>query len=301
MEAFIRKANRNFFYSYNMIFDQNISSHAKVIYIFLCRCADADGQSFPSRSYIASKCSVSKSSVIRAMRELVDLGLILKEPQFDFTNTGVKYQTSNLYTIYDEPNFGKGSNTHTDTGVQQKPPISKGLKKPKVSHRQGVVSHRHAPCINMTPPLYQYDTLSTTHLSTTHLSGGGASPPSPPSPPQDKKMPYGEHGNVKLTSTEFEDLCTKYGVDVVNDYVDRIDTHINATARKYGNHASLVKKWITEDRRKASASVSQSKQKTFKKFANFTQRKNDNATFEKLEREAYIMKELETKKTEGET
>lgn len=96
----VRKDERkNWFYSYNMIFGMDISCHAKLIYMYLCRCADSEAQSFPSRNTIAKNCSISLTSVKNAMRELLNARLLAREEQFRSDGS----QTSNLYTIFPEP------------------------------------------------------------------------------------------------------------------------------------------------------------------------------------------------------
>ena len=100
MSRIIKKERKNWFYSYNMIFEQNISSQAKLIYLYLCRCADEEGHAFPSFKTIADKCTISRSSVIRAIKELIDIGLLEKNKRVRAN----KSQASNLYYIFDEPN-----------------------------------------------------------------------------------------------------------------------------------------------------------------------------------------------------
>ena len=96
----LRRARRDFFMGPNAIFDQPISEHGKIIYLYLCRCADGDGNSFPSHSTIGEKCGIkSRQTVINGLRELEEARLLTKKSQRR-ANGG---QTSNLYTIYDTP------------------------------------------------------------------------------------------------------------------------------------------------------------------------------------------------------
>lgn len=101
MADIIRKKERkNWFYSYNMIFDQPISEHAKIVFLYLCRCADSEGQSFPSYKKIGSQCSIkSRQTVLNAIKELESIGLLTRESRKNKDGG----QTSNLYTIYDTP------------------------------------------------------------------------------------------------------------------------------------------------------------------------------------------------------
>lgn len=97
---YVKKDKRkDWFFSYNMIFTLPISCHAKLVYLFLCRCADNESQSFPSRNTIAENCSISLTSVKTAMKALVQCGLLIKEEQYRQDGS----QTSNLYTVMSEP------------------------------------------------------------------------------------------------------------------------------------------------------------------------------------------------------
>jgi predicted transcriptional regulator len=90
---------QDFFYSYNLIFSMDISAHAKLVYTYLCRCANSEAQSFPARKTIGEACSIGLTSVRNALKELIEAKLLKKQEQFR-SNGG---QTSNLYTVYSEP------------------------------------------------------------------------------------------------------------------------------------------------------------------------------------------------------
>lgn len=94
-----KDSRRDWFFSYNLVFELDLSCHAKLVYIYLCRCADSEAQSFPSKNTISRSCGISVSSVKYALRELIEARLLTREEQFR-ANKG---QTSNLYTIYSQP------------------------------------------------------------------------------------------------------------------------------------------------------------------------------------------------------
>lgn len=121
MDKIRRASKRDFFIGQNMIFDLEISEHAKITYLYLCRCADDEGQSFPSYNTIASRCSFSRSTALRAIQDLQEIGLLSVENR-KVRKHGKLTNTSNLYVLYDSPN-------------------------------EGVVSHRHHPSVTQTPPL----------------------------------------------------------------------------------------------------------------------------------------------------
>lgn len=102
MDKLQKKVKHNFFISYNMIFKQKISVHAKLVYIYLCKCADGNDCSFPSYSTIGENCSISRRTAIEAVKELEAIGLVTKQAQ----KTKKGDHASNLYIVTDTPSAG---------------------------------------------------------------------------------------------------------------------------------------------------------------------------------------------------
>ena len=103
----IKKVDRKgWFYSYNSIFETDMSIQAKMLYFYLCRCADSDSQSFPAKRLIIDHCSMGRTSIGNALRELEGARLIVRESRYRKNNS----QTSNQYTIYPEP-YGESVDT----------------------------------------------------------------------------------------------------------------------------------------------------------------------------------------------
>lgn len=76
-----------FFTAPNELFDLDMSSHAKIVYLFLCRTANNEtGSSFPAQATIARKCSVSLATIKRALGELEDMDLLAVEKRPGFTD-----------------------------------------------------------------------------------------------------------------------------------------------------------------------------------------------------------------------
>ena len=95
-----RSTKRDFFIGQNSIFDLDISWFAKFTYLFLCRCADGEGQAFPSYSTIGKRCSFSRRTAIRAIEELQEIGLLSVERRAT-TRDGMVLNASNLYLLHD--------------------------------------------------------------------------------------------------------------------------------------------------------------------------------------------------------
>jgi len=296
----VRKARRAFFICPNMIFDVDVSAYTKLVYTFLCRAADSDNKSFPGRKHIAKRCNVSESTVSRAVGELKACGLITVEAQFIDNR-----QTTNLYTVYDEPGaaFKDGPPIEPrsiydgpDAACMDKPPIETSIVTPS--------SDRTPSCAPATPEavtqnttyhsdgpadkLYPYDKdpcIERGGVTASPLPQPAASPP-PPAPPPIKESAKKEiHGNVfqkvKLHKSEYENLIDLLSMEKVNDYIQRLDAHIASTGRRYRCHFATIYKWANEDNRKE---VKRNNQAMPNRFINFNQRNNDYNHLEKLER-----------------
>ena len=75
--------------------DEELSHRAKVVYIYLKDHADKDGACWPGINTIAAGVSLSRSTVKRALEDLVRAGLVTKERRW----RGNGSLTSNLYRI----------------------------------------------------------------------------------------------------------------------------------------------------------------------------------------------------------
>lgn len=89
---------KGFFYSYNMIFDLDLTEHAKILYLYLCRRADSRNTSFPSYQTMANACGFSRRTAIRALQDLMEEGLLIKKRQ-----SNGREQTVNKYMLFKEP------------------------------------------------------------------------------------------------------------------------------------------------------------------------------------------------------
>ena len=79
----------------NAVFEMLVSRQAKLVYLYLCRCADQNGYSFPSMANISWAVSMSESSVQKALNELKILKAILVDRRLRANGS----QTSNAYTV----------------------------------------------------------------------------------------------------------------------------------------------------------------------------------------------------------
>ena len=93
----------------------------------------------------------------------------------------------------------------------------------------------------------------------------------------------GRYGNVLLTREEAAGLAKEFGQSVLEDYVGRLDMHIQKTGRRYSSHEATIRSWILEDRRKAADGKQRGN-----RFHNFDQRQTDyDAILREEERREY--------------
>lgn len=62
---------------------------------------------------------------------------------------------------------------------------------------------------------------------------------------------YGRYKNVFLTDTELAELKTELP-DGWEDYTERLSEYMASTGKKYKNHAATIRRWASEDRKKAA-------------------------------------------------
>ena len=87
--------NKGWFKVFSDVFNVAISYHAKLVYNYLCRCSNKEASCFPSVGTIAIACSCGRTTVKKALAELVEENLLIKHDRFAKNGR----QTSNLYTI----------------------------------------------------------------------------------------------------------------------------------------------------------------------------------------------------------
>jgi len=70
-----------YFRAPDAIFDLNLSANAMLVLLNLYRRADKEGRSFPSKNRIARDCGFSKRTTDRAVKELINRGIVKIDPR----------------------------------------------------------------------------------------------------------------------------------------------------------------------------------------------------------------------------
>lgn len=114
VRASLTDGRHGIWWAEDAIWDRELSKHAKLVYLYLCRKADRTGASFPSHADVARKTGCSTSSVKSA---LVELAAAL--PPLLEIRSGVQHGGSNTYRVL--PVDG------SPTGDQGSSPVVQGV------------------------------------------------------------------------------------------------------------------------------------------------------------------------------
>jgi DNA-binding MarR family transcriptional regulator len=94
---------KNWFWDYNDIFGSELTPNAKLVRLYLAKCADNNTrQAWPSLSNIAENCGISRTTAKKVINELVEAGWLIKKTRKE---DGV--YTSNLYYLPDPDEIAK--------------------------------------------------------------------------------------------------------------------------------------------------------------------------------------------------
>jgi predicted ArsR family transcriptional regulator len=87
-----------YFYTYNAVFDAPVSGSAKLVYAYLCKCADRDGKCHPSHKTIGAAAGIGVTTVKKALTELEAARLIAVRGQA----RPERGRLANIYTVIKE-------------------------------------------------------------------------------------------------------------------------------------------------------------------------------------------------------
>lgn len=125
------RRRKNWFWDYNDVFSSDLSSNAKLVRLYLARCAGQDRQAWPSLNTIAQSCGISKPTAIKALKELEEKGWLRKTIRM---RPNREYETT-VYTLEEPPTPGPLAD-HERGGKADLPPV----KNLTTEERRGVVN-----------------------------------------------------------------------------------------------------------------------------------------------------------------
>ncbi|WP_322925357.1 helix-turn-helix domain-containing protein [Paenibacillus campi] len=115
-----------YFFGPNEIFDNPIADlYEKMVYLYLCRCANNSAAAFPSYQTIADKCSMSRRKAVNVVDSLIAKNLLSKT-----IRRGDEKNQSNLYKVL-------------PASAQHAPPLVHTVHHPSAQHAPAVVHDMH--------------------------------------------------------------------------------------------------------------------------------------------------------------
>lgn len=109
-----------YFFGPNEIFDhEKTDVYEKLVYLYLCRCANNSTSAFPSYQTIAEKCSMSRRKAVNVIDSLVEKKLLSKT-----VRRGDEKNQSNLYKVL------SASAHHAPPSAQHAPPLVHDMHHP---------------------------------------------------------------------------------------------------------------------------------------------------------------------------
>jgi len=108
----VRDARRGgWFWDFCDVFDREMPAHAKIVRLYLARCANDQQMAWPSQETIAEKCGLSRASVVRALKWLVDNGWVRR-----LSRAGGYNNLGTVYVLLNPPDVTSGGQlTHTES------------------------------------------------------------------------------------------------------------------------------------------------------------------------------------------
>lgn len=138
-----------YFFGPNEIFENEIADvYEKLVYLYLCRCANNSASAFPSYQTIADKCSMSRRKAVNVIDSLITKKLLSKT-----VRAGDEKNQSNLYKVL------SASAHHAPPSAQGAPPSAQGA--PPLVHDMHHPSAQRAPYKELSIKNYSYKSTTT--------------------------------------------------------------------------------------------------------------------------------------------
>ena len=209
---------------------QNVSSAQKLVLLSLADRASEDCRCWPSLTRLSHDTCLNKKTVIACISDLIEKGLIRKITETGKHNVyeliGVELRETEIAKKITSPKNG----TSTENGTGQKLTSTKNgtAPVPKLGPHQSQKRYPNLKLIDQEP---EEKNIYAPVRPADGAAGRQASP-------GNGKKPYGQFGHVLLTREEYEQLKTKFGIEMCESSIRYLDIYIGA---KVGQNDSLAK------------------------------------------------------------
>lgn len=247
-------ANFQYFQCPNDIFDLDLTTNEKIIYMYLCRCSN-NSEAFPSYSTIGKKTSTSRITAIRTIEKLIEKKILFKECRKE-----EKKNKSNIYQVnLNLTNFLQSS------GISEIPPSITEIPPSSITEIP--------PSITEIP----YKELYKNNYSDKELNKFKQK--------KQQKLNYNSE-SVLLSKEEYEKLIKNYGVEDTKKMIEILDNYKLSSGKKYKSDYRAILNWVVgrlkEDKYKENKYNNNYKLKKPIQETNYEQRQYSDEFFNNL-------------------
>jgi len=216
-----------------MIQDLKLKPNEALIYAIIYGFSKDRQSSFSgSLRYLTKNTNLSKQTVINILQSLVRKKYIIKSEIF---NEGIKFckYTANLDILVDSQNFRPP--VKNLEGDSQKIELEVVQNLDESSQKIGHNNIDNKIDNNIIDSIEDFATESQPT-------------PDPKTEPKEIRHKYGEYSHVMLTDKQYNSLVEKYGTNIIDDYIKKMDEWIQLKGKSpYKDFNLAIQNWLKKD------------------------------------------------------
>lgn len=195
-----------------MVNELNLKGNELLIYAIIYGFSQLESQEFNGTlQYLANWCNSTKQGVIKALKSLIDKGLIEKKENKINNISFISYYTTKFNSIKQSLT---GNATKFNGGVKQS--LMGGVKQSLINN------------------------IDINNINNNNIKENIS---------KDKKEKYGKYGRVNLLNEEYERLINEFGKIYIDDIINRLDEYVEANnnKNKYNNYNLVIRRAIRDN------------------------------------------------------
>lgn len=196
-----------------MVNELNLKGNELLIYAIIYGFSQLESQEFNGTlQYLADWCNSTKQGVIKALKSLIDKGLIEKKENKINNISFISYYTTKFNTIKQSL---MGDETKFNGGVKQS--LMGGIKQSLINNN-----------------------IINNNINNNNIKENIS---------KDIKEKHGKYGRVKLSKEEYERLINEFGKMYINVLIERLDEYVEANnnKNKYNNYNLVIRRAIRDN------------------------------------------------------
>ncbi len=194
-----------------VMFDDNLSPSAKLLYGVIVAMAHREGYCWASSNTLAKKFSCTRESVSRWLSDLEKRGFVRVE---------ITKVSNRKIFIEDVTNLSQGCDENVTSGVTN---ISQGCDENVI---KGVTNISQGRDENVTQNNITKNKGKNKNIN--------------------KRMAHGEYKNVYLSDEEYEKLRAEFPTDWQN-WIEKVSTYCQSTGKTYKDYLATIRNWARKE------------------------------------------------------